>query len=131
MSEHIETQALIKAEKYRTELKARQHVFYADEPIAMQGSDTAVTPHELLTSALAACTAITLKMYAERKGWDTGEIRVDIVLDTEKGDSKFLRKLHFQKDLPTEQRERLQMVANACPVHKVLTGKIEIETALS
>lgn len=131
MSEHIESHALIKNTKYRTELKARKHVFYADEPEAMQGGDTGVTPYELLTSALAACTAITLKMYAERKGWDTGEIRVDISLDTEKGDSNFLRKLYFEKELPTEQRERLQMVANACPVHKVLMGKISVTTELS
>jgi putative redox protein len=110
------------------QIDARHHRILADEPNDKGGADTAGTPYELLSAALAACTSITLRMYAERKGWHTGQIGVDIDFETEKGVTKFKRRLSFENTLPDDQRERLLAVANACPVHKVLTGTITIET---
>lgn len=119
---------MIAAARYQTQLTAGSHTVTADEPVTKGGADTGMTPYELLTASLAACTAITLRMYAERKGWQTGEIGVDVVLDTEKGETRIVRRLSFAAELSVEQHERLLAVANACPVHKVLTGKISVET---
>jgi len=128
MSDQVKAKSKSGAEKYRVQVDARQHPIIADEPAEKGGADTAATPYELLVSALAACTSITVRMYAERKGWQTGQIGVDIDFETEKGVTKFIRRLSFENTLPAEQHERLIAVANACPVHKVLTGQITIET---
>ena len=116
------------AAKYRVRIAAGKNEVIADEPVAKGGADTGFNPFQLLVSSLAACTAITVRMYAERKGWDTGEIAVDVAMESEKGDTKFTRKVTFEKTLAAEEHERLIMVANACPVHKILTGKIAITT---
>lgn len=128
MSDQVSVKSKSDSEKYRVQIDARHHRILADEPNDKGGADTAGTPYELLSAALAACTSITLRMYAERKGWHTGQIGVDIDFETEKGVTKFKRRLSFENTLPDDQRERLLAVANACPVHKVLTGTITIET---
>lgn len=118
------------AAKYRVTLTAGANTIIADEPENKGGGNTGMMPYELLLSSLAACTIITIRMYAERKGWNPGEIGVDVQLETEKGDTKIIRHVSFSAALETEQRERLLAVANACPVHKLLTGKIAVETGL-
>jgi putative redox protein len=117
------------AAKYRVRIAAGKNEVIADEPVEKGGGDTGMSPYQLLLSSLAACTAITVRMYAERKGWDTGEIAVDVAFETEKGDTKITRKLTFAKTLGDAEHERLIAVANACPVHKVLTGKIAVATS--
>lgn len=114
--------------RYRVRIEAGKNEVIADEPVEKGGNDTGPSPYQLLLASLAACTAITLRMYAERKGWDTGEIGVDVGFETEKGDTKITRKLTFGKELGAAEHERLIAVANACPVHKVLTGKISVST---
>ncbi len=115
--------------KYRVRIAAGKNEVIADEPVEKGGGDTGMSPYQLLLSSLAACTAITVRMYAERKGWDTGEIAVDVAFETEKGDTKITRKLTFGKTLGDAEHERLIAVANACPVHKILTGKIAVSTS--
>lgn len=68
-------------------------------------------------------------MYAERKGWNTGEITVEVAMETEKGDTNITRNVSFGATLKSEEHERLLAVANACPIHKVLTGKIAVATS--
>lgn len=128
MSDQVTLKSKSEAEKYRVRMSVRNQTILADEPADKGGGDTAPTPYELLSAALAACTSITLRMYAERKGWAIGQIGVDIDFETEKGVTKFTRRLSFENTLPDDQRERLLAVANACPVHKVLTGSISVET---
>lgn len=118
------------AAKYRVRLASGGNTVIADEPPDKGGGNTGQTPYELLLSSLAACTIITIRMYTERKGWDAGEIGVDVSLQAEKGDTKIIRHVSFSAALEPEQRERLLAVANACPVHKLLTGKISVDTAL-
>jgi len=129
MPDTIQVTGKTETAKYRVQIAAGNNTVIADEPKDKGGGDTGAEPTQLLASALAACTAITLRMYAERKGWDTGEITVDIALETEKGDTKITRKLTFGKTLGTDEHERLIAVANACPVHKILTGKIAVITS--
>lgn len=128
MSDQVTLKSQSAAPKYRVQMQTRNQQIYADEPTDKGGADTAATPYELLAASLAACTSITLRMYAERKGWQTGQIGVVIEFETEKGVTKFRRRLNFELPLPDDQRERLLAVANACPVHKVLTGTISVET---
>lgn len=128
MSDFASVQSSSENEKYRVKLTAGNNTITADEPLEKGGGDTAMTPYELLAASLAACTSITLRMYAERKAWDTGTIGVDVEIEADKGNTKFKRSVRFSNALPAEQRERLLAVANACPVHKVLTGTIAVET---
>jgi putative redox protein len=128
MSDFAAVQSTGESEKYRVKISARQNALSADEPPEKGGGDTAMNPYELLAASLAACTSITLRMYAERKAWETGTIGVDVEIEADKGNTKIKRSLRFGNSLPVEQRERLLAVANACPIHKVLTGTISVET---
>lgn len=131
MSE-ILAKATTGVEKYKTAIEARTHTYIADEPFDENGQDLGMKPTELLAGALASCTSITLRMYADRKGWDTGEIyvTVNLVRDTAASLSTFKRIVSFEKELETAQKERLLSIANACPVHKILSGSIQIDTRI-
>lgn len=115
-----------------TKIKTRQHEYYADEPTQDGGTDTAVTPMEMAIGALGACIAVTVKMYAERKGWPLESI--ELVLDEERfngmdypdydGDAKFVHEIRkaikFNGPLDAQQRERLLEIAGKCPVHRLI-----------
>lgn len=116
---------------YATQLVVGRHHGVADEPVELGGADTGPAPDELLLQALGSCTAITLRMYAERKQWplEGVEVRLDYA---ERGKEKTVitRSVHLRGPLDASQRERLLQVAGACPVHKILTGAVEIPTSL-
>lgn len=114
---------------YRIEIKSPTgNVVIADEPITKGGQDKGFSPKELLASALAACTCATVRMYAERKGWDLEKAEVEVEVLDEPGQTKLMRKLKFTGKLDEGQLDRLLKVANACPIHKILTNPIVIET---
>ncbi|MDR3607096.1 MAG: OsmC family protein [Oligoflexia bacterium] len=102
----------------------------ADVTQAEGGEDTAPSPHDYLGAALGACTSMTLRMYAARKAWPVEDVITEITLNQEDGVSKFERKIRLIGPLNEEQRKRLLEIAEHCPVHKTLKGKIEIQTAL-
>jgi putative redox protein len=112
-------------------IKAGSHEIVAGEPSKLGGGDEGATPHELLEASLAACTIITVQMYANRKMWPLRSTNVEVRIDKEEaGAAHILREISFEGDLSQEQRERLLTIANKCPIHKLLSGKIEITTAL-
>lgn len=122
-----------KREEYKVEIKSSTgNVIIADEPIAVGGKDLGFAPKELLSSALAACTSVTLHMYADRKGWDLQEVKLEIDFERDEKANKTTlhRKLELIGNLDAEQRKRLLAIANACPIHKVLSNPIEILTEL-
>lgn len=123
--------ATIKQELYRIQIESPSgNVVISDEPLEMGGRDLGFSPTELLASSLAACTSATLRMYADRKGWDLKEVKLEIDLDWDDNANKTVinRRIQLLGNLDETQRERLFKVANACPVHKMLTNPIEINT---
>jgi putative redox protein len=119
-------------EKFRHDVKVRSHTITADEPKDHGGGDEGPSPQELLAAALASCTAITIEMYANRKGWDIGDIAVDVDYEPAQRGSptKFLMKVLLPKELPEEQRERLMQIAAKCPVHRTLEGEVMFDESV-
>jgi len=110
------------------------HQWLGDEPVEAGGGGSGPTPHQLVLSGLGACTAITLRMYANRKGWPLAGITVELQLNPNgapaAGGAEIRRRITLQGDLSPAQRERLLQVANACPVGKTLSGTIHTTTSL-
>lgn len=116
----------VKPDAYTHEVQIRQHRLTADEPPDQGGDDQGPTPQELLAASLAACTAITLDMYAQRKGWDLSQAEVECTYDQpERGaPTQFQLTLRLPAELDDEQRERLRVIAAKCPVHRTLEGEV-------
>ena len=114
--------------KFGQQIQVAGHQFLADEERDKGGDDTGPAPHELVLAGLGACTAMTLKVYAERKGWVLRDVRVTV--KGEQSDSGFVitRDVTIDGDVDAEQRQRLLEIADKCPVHKTLTGQITINT---
>lgn len=113
----------------RHTVQVREHALTVDEPEGSGGEDAGPEPQELLAASLASCTAITIEMYAERKGWDIGHVEVDVEYNpAERGcPIKFDLVVRLADDLPEEQVERLLVIASKCPVHRALDGEVMFE----
>jgi putative redox protein len=106
------------------------HMVRVDEPTAAGGTDTGPSPTRLLAAGLAGCTAITIEMYAERKGWELGQVEVDVEVEYREGAPlSFAVTLRLPSELSDEQRKRLLIVAGKCPVHKLIAGETEVTIA--
>jgi len=131
--------ASINRTKYKTIVVTGNHELIADEPVPI-GQDLGPNPYDYLLTALGTCVAITLRMYADRKGWDLEEIQVHLeqsrvyAEDCEDCESEdgfvhlIEKKLKFTGDLTKEQIQRLLETSNKCPVNKTLTNEIKITT---
>ncbi|HEX5620556.1 MAG TPA: OsmC family protein [Solirubrobacteraceae bacterium] len=116
-------------EKYTHDVKAGSHSITVDEPTDAGGDDLGPSPQELLAAALASCTAVTMEMYAQRKGWDTSGLAVDCrYTPAERGcPTKFELVLKMPPHLDEEQIDKLQVIAAKCPVHRTLEGEVMFE----
>ena len=114
--------------KLGQDIEIGTHKLRADEPADKGGDDNGPEPHELLAAALGACTAITLKIYADRKGWPLRDVRVKVSGGSADGRYMITRTLTFTGELDAEQRQRLVEIAEKCPVHRTLTGEVVIKT---
>lgn len=125
--------ATLKKELYKIDITSPTgNVLIADEPVDKGGKDSGFSPKELLAASLAACTSATVRMFADRKQWLLDEIKVDIELERDEAANKTViqRKVQFIGNLDDGQRKKLLAVANACPLHKILTNPIEINTTM-
>jgi putative redox protein len=114
---------------YTHDVEVDAHELVIDEPESAGGADQGPSPTRLLAASLAACTAITLEMYADRKGWDLGELEVEA--EMEYGESSapksFTVILRLPRVLSEDQVERLKVIAGKCPVHRTLASETEVQ----
>jgi putative redox protein len=103
----------------------------ADLEAASGGKGEAPSPHDLLDSALAACTVLTLQLYAQRKAYPLEVARAEVAHEEDRTDYKLTRRLTLEGPLDDAQRQDLLRVANACPIHKALAKKFAVETTLT
>lgn len=124
------TTASIGTDHYQVRLDDGRHGFGADEPQIKGGTDTAPAPDELMEAALASCTVITLRMYADRKEWPVIGINATVTLERTDGGTVFTRHIIIDGNITEEQRERMLQVAASCPVSKTLKGAITISSSI-
>jgi putative redox protein len=123
--------ATIGTDTYKTELVARTHSIIADEPLDVGGTDLGPRPGDFLRMSLASCTAITLRMYANRKKFAVREIKVSVSSKEVEGGTAFDTSVEIFGNLDEAQHQRMLQIAKLCPVHKVLTNPISITTQLT
>jgi putative redox protein len=118
--------------KLKQTIEVRSHTVTADEPKESGGEDAGPSPQELLAASLASCTAITMEMYAERKGWEIGDLTVHVDYEPAQRGSptRFTMVVDFPKEFPEDQRERLMQIGAKCPVHRVLEGEVMFEESV-
>lgn len=133
--------AHVGASGFRTDLRAGEHAWVADEPVALGGTDAGPTPYDYLLGALSGCTAMTVRMYADRKAWPLEAVRVRMrtarshEADCEQCETKEVgitrieREIELAGPLTDEQRKRLLQIADRCPVKQTLERGIRIEAA--
>lgn len=112
------------------QIEIRSHRLIVDEDVAAGGADAGPDPHELLDAALASCTALTLHLYAARKGWPIEDVRVEVTHDGTGAAYEFKRRILIGGNLGEGERQRLLQIAEKCPIHKVLSGQIRITTQI-
>ena len=129
-------------DNFTTSIQTKNHTLVADEPASFGGDDFGPSPYEYLNAGLVACTAMTLKLYAQRKQWDLQEVFVyvthsrkhsdDLGIETDKPTylDHISKKLKFVGDLNTTQKERLKEIASRCPVHKTIASEVVFETSI-
>jgi putative redox protein len=127
---------------FLTELLAGDHHLIADEPLSVGGTNLGPSPYELLTAGLGACTAMTIKMYVDRKGWPLEEVKVHLNYDNNYAEDcencetedrkigRFERVVEVKGNLDEKQKERILQIANKCPVHRTLEQGVTIHTSL-
>ena len=129
---------------YQQTVRSGRHEVIADEPVAAGGEDAGLAPYDFLLAALGACTSMTLRMYAERKGLPLKRVSVALThqkVDVEDEDGfsagraqrvdRIERIITLDGELSAEQRARLLEIANKCPVYRTLTSTIEIDSRLA
>lgn len=128
------TTAEIGKDKYTTQISAGKHTIISDEPNDLGGKDKGPNPNELLLASLGSCTAITLRMYADRKEWLVDRIQVDLKMDIVKSSasqtSYIKRHITIEGDISEEQKQRMLKIADSCPLHRIMTNPIVISSNL-
>ena len=129
--------------KYAQAVSIGSHVFHVDEPFDVGGGDIGPNPHELLMASLGACASITAQMYAKRKQWKLQSVHINVAHDrvlaagnSESGVTKgmvdqFEMQISLAGDLSEDQRNRLFEIVDRCPIHRMLTSGVKIQSRLS
>ena len=122
--------AYIGLDHYKVTITAGKNVVIADEGADNGGNDEGANPHQLLLASLGACTCATLRMYADKKQIKLEEVKVNLSLerDEEKNITNITREIKFIGDLTDEERAKLLVIADKCPIHKILSNPVNIST---
>jgi putative redox protein len=120
--------AVVGLDHYKTTVITDTHTIVADEPIDNGGKDLGPHPGDFLRMSLATCTAITLRMYADRKGYDVTQIEVKVNTRDVENTTVFNTQIQITGNVDEKVRTRMMQIAKLCPVHKMLARPIEIET---
>jgi uncharacterized OsmC-like protein len=143
MAEDAVTVAENDAGRYAQDIRAGKHLLHADEPERMGGNDTGPSPYQFLAAALGACTSMTLRMYADRKGWALGRVSVRVhhakihAADCAECETRvglvdeFVREISVDGVLDAEQTARLREIADKCPVHRTLHAEVVVRTVFT
>jgi len=135
MSNNPTSKVTLTNRNYLAEAKMRNHFAIIDEPLDKGGDDNAATPVEYLLTAIGGCVSITLRMYAERKGWDLGKITVNVSqkeqLTPEGIKKSLIEEISFEKEVTDEQRTKLLEIAGKCPVAKMVKGETVIDSKIT
>lgn len=130
----VKIQSKTKSENYEIEITSDSgHTIISDEPKEVGGQNKGLSPDELIIAALASCTSATVRMYAQRKGWDLQVVHTStrMIKGEKPGDLPTIhREIKLEGNLDEEQRERIMVIAGKCPVHKILSGNVEINSEL-
>ena len=131
MKDTLHANGTLGSENYLMVIKTNSHTVMVDEPESIGGTDKYPNPAQYLLSALASCTAITIKMYADNKGWDVGNINVDVnmkeVISSGKTIKKIVKAVQFENPLEDDQIERLLTIGSKCPISKLLEQPVKME----
>ncbi len=112
------------------EIDDGDHRLVVDEPVEAGGTDSGPSPARLVAAALASCVAITMEMYAERKGWELGDVEVSVDVEHEGHTPRsFATSIHLPAELSEEQRQMLLRVAGKCPVHRVISHETDVDVS--
>jgi putative redox protein len=134
MATETKVQASIWRETYKTQINIREHQLIGDETMENGGKDLGPTPSEFVLAGFATCTASTLRMYADRKGWPVEQIFVELTLIKEKTNeglvSNISRSIRIEGNIDDEQKQRMIEIAEKCPVHRMLISAIHIKTQI-
>lgn len=129
----VTVRASLGTEKYYTEVIAGENKIITDEPVDKGGENKGFNPFEILATSLASCTAATLRMYIDRKGWEIPQINVEVELENypQTKTAQFCRVIDFgTTEISEDIKDKLFKISDACPVHKILTNDIEILTKI-
>ena len=131
MKDTLHANGTLGSENYLMKIKTTNHMVMVDEPESIGGTDKYPNPAQYLLSALASCTAITIKMYANNKKWNVGEINVDVkmkeVISSGKTIKKIMKAVQFENPLEDDQIERLLTIGSKCPISKLLEQPVKME----
>jgi len=121
---------VLTTKNYLAEAKIRNHFVVTDVPFSDGGADTAPTPVEYLLTAIGSCVAVTLRMYAARRNWDVGEIKVNVFHLKDDNGAYLKEEISFEKEITEDQKKRLLVFAGKCPVAKMVKGETRIESKI-
>jgi putative redox protein len=115
--------------KLQVEVKIRHHSIMADVTAQESGDDLGPNPHEILEAALVSCKIMTVKLYAKHKQWPLDSVSAKIAITSEDANATIIKCfMTFEGDLTDEQKQRLIAIADKCPVHRLLTGVVQISS---
>ena len=129
--EALEVTCTLGDNNFLAEVKTIDHTVVVDEPISVGGQNSYPNPKQYLLASLVSCTAITIRLYANNKGWKTGRIEVKAqfkeVVKQNKISKKIVKSVHFENNLDDKQKQRLLMIGSKCPISKLIEQPIEMD----